>query len=98
MLRGHLEIAAIPPPAGSGVTVAGLFSSATGMGEGARLCADALESLGWRVERLDLAPALGLHAPNLRRPPEPMLARGPVIVHLNPPLFRNGLALIGRRR
>ena len=85
-------------PAGSGVTVAGLFSSPSGIGEGARLCADALEALGWQVERLDLAPQLGLAIPALRRPPDPMLARGPIILHLNPPLFRSGLALIGRRR
>jgi glycosyltransferase involved in cell wall biosynthesis len=98
ILARRAEIAALPPPAGSGITVAGLFSSPTGIGEGARLCADALERLGWRVERLDLAPPLGLDVPDMRRPPEPALAHGPIILHLNPPLFRNALALIKRRR
>ncbi len=92
------KAAALPAPSGEGVTVAGLFSSPTGIGEGARLCADALEQLGLRVERLDLAPALGQDVPALRRPPDPPLARGPIILHLNPPLFRNALAMIKHRR
>jgi glycosyltransferase involved in cell wall biosynthesis len=88
----------LPRPAGSGVTVAGLFSSPTGIGEGARLCADALERLGWRVERLDLAPSFGQDLPELRHAPEPPLADGPIILHMNPPLFAHARALLGRHR
>ncbi len=98
LLARRENAAALPAPSGSGVTIAGLFSSPTGIGEGARLCADALERLGLRVERLDLAPALGQDVPAMRRPPDPPLARGPIILHLNPPLFRNALALIKHRR
>ncbi len=87
-----------PRPEGEGVTIAGLFSTPCGMGEGARLCADALQRLGWRVERLDLAPALSLDSPGLCLDPELPLARGPIIIHLNPPQFRMALALIGRGR
>lgn len=85
-------------PEGEGVTIAGLFSTPCGMGEGARLCADALQRLGWRVERLDLSPTLCLDSPSMCLDPELPLARGPVIIHLNPPRFRMALALIGRGR
>lgn len=85
-------------PEGEGVTIAGLFSTPCGIGEGARLCADALQRLGWRVERLDLAPALSLDSSSLCLDPELPLAGGPIIVHLNPPQFRMALALIGRSR
>lgn len=81
-----------------GVTVAGLFSTACGLGEAARLHAAGLEAMGSVVERLDLSPYLD-DAPCLEAPPAgPMLARGPVIIHLNPPQFREALVLIGRKR
>ncbi len=85
-------------PWGTGITVAGLFSSPTGIGEGARLCADALEAWGIRVERLDLAPALAASVDAMLRPPDHPLRDGPVIVHLNPPLFARYPELIGRAR
>jgi glycosyltransferase involved in cell wall biosynthesis len=82
----------------AGVTVVGLFSSACGLGEAARLHANALQAAGLLVERLDLSPILD-SAPSLPPPfTGPALGQGPVIVHLNPPLFRNALRMIGRRR
>ena len=64
------------------ITVYGLFSSSTGLGEAARLTADALEAVGRRVFRVDATP-------HLRGTTEPAAfdrdpGRGPLIVHLNP--------------
>jgi glycosyltransferase involved in cell wall biosynthesis len=93
------QLAGTALPGGDGVTIVGMFSSPCGIGEGARLCADALARLGWRVERVDLAPALGIRSlPALRFDPDPRLTQGPVIVHLNPPLFGKATDILGRRR
>lgn len=91
-----------PPPLvpGAGVTVAGLFRNASGIGEGARLCADALERLGYPVERFDLteafAPAnLEFAVPAGTEGREP---GGVVLLHLNPPLTPYARLMLGRRR
>lgn len=67
--------------------VAGLFSTASGIGESARLCANALEAGGVDVVRLDLSDALDqrdlgeLGAAALRSLP----CMGTLILHLNAP-------------
>jgi len=82
----------------AGITIAGLFSTACGLGEAARLHAGMLEEMGLPVERLDLSPYLDPNPCLEPPPPGPLLARGPVIIHLNPPLFHDALVLIGRKR
>jgi glycosyltransferase involved in cell wall biosynthesis len=86
----------MPTPIDTGVTIAGLFSSSSEMGEGARLCADALEADGVPVVRFDLGPLLGMSVTSLQSPWQYPLRDGPLIVHLKPPLFRKGLHLLGR--
>jgi glycosyltransferase involved in cell wall biosynthesis len=98
MLTQRVQRQCSSQPEEQGVTVAGLFSSPCDTGEGARLCADALQRLGWNIGRLNLAPALSLDAPTLYLDPELPFARGPVILHLNPPQLRIALALLGRAR
>jgi glycosyltransferase involved in cell wall biosynthesis len=81
------------------VTVAGLFSAATGLGEGARLCHAALMRLGIPAGAMDLARHFGRSDLKLELPPgENIGTGGALIVHLNPPHLPLGLAFIGRRR
>jgi len=57
-----------------------------------------LAALGIPVERLDLSPLLD-RAPSLATPsPDALMSGGPLIVHMNPPVFGRALRLIGRRR
>ena len=82
-----------------GVTVAGLLSAATGLGEGARLCHAALLRLGIPAGACDLSRHFG-HADLAVEPPaRPIMDEGgTLIVHLNPQHFPLGLAIMGRRR
>lgn len=82
----------------SDLLFAGMFSDPSENGECAELCAQALTRHGWRVTRLDIAPALEAGFLVARPAAPPLPARGPVIVHANPPLFDHALALIGPRR
>ncbi|ABI77246.1 putative glycosyl transferase [Hyphomonas neptunium ATCC 15444] len=81
------------------VYVAGLFSTASGIGQSARACADALEVSGVNVIRIDLSAGFGqvdLHAPmgallshRLSQCPR----GGTLIVHLNAPELERALFL-----
>ena len=98
-LRLRLRRAApLPPPNNPGVTIAGLFSSACGIGEGARLQADSLEAMGIAVERIDLSPWLDQYASLPRIPLDPQVGEGPVVIHMNPPLFSRALQVVGNNR
>lgn len=92
-------------PAGSGtnpmkpVTVAGLFRTASGIGQSARACADGLETAGIPVHRVDLSAAFG----QLELPSDPrLLDRAPpggtLIVHFNAPEIERALFLLGNWR
>lgn len=80
-------------PAYGKVTIAGLFTSPSGIGEGARLRAEQLASLGYTVGTIDLT--------RLLRWPEGLSyalrevvagdVGGPLIVDLNPPFFQVAL-------
>lgn len=77
------------------VTVAGLFRVASGIGESARLCADALEADGIEVTRIDLSEGFG--QADLEDQPN-RFARWPrtggtLIVHLNGPEMERALFL-----
>jgi glycosyltransferase involved in cell wall biosynthesis len=84
-------------PAAEPICVAGFLSSAAGVGEGARLCRDALQLLGYDVRSLDLSRGFGLE----ELPPEilcgPTPGTGTVIIHLNPDQLPFALAMAGRR-
>lgn len=82
-------------PAGDRVAVVGFHSAVLGLGEGARLQADAFAMAGMHVERIDvscLLDASGLAG----RPSPPVPGRhSTVITHLNPPELLHYLALTG---
>jgi glycosyltransferase involved in cell wall biosynthesis len=100
-IRWTAPRAGSPPPRAPGapVTVAGLFSNACGIGEGARLCAAMLTRLGYPVITADLTSHYA--AVNLEPPaasPIPDAPGGALILHLNPPLTAPSLLLLGRAR
>jgi glycosyltransferase involved in cell wall biosynthesis len=92
----------MPPLAADGgradgtATVVGPLSVFSGVGEGARLCHQALRSLGIPVSLIDVTstfqPVDAAYAPA----GAPTVPRGSLIVHLNPPHFAVGLAALGR--
>ena len=79
---------AAPPPARSGVAVAGELSRASGLGEGARLMLAALGSLGVPTWPIDIGTALRPSADGAVPPPGV-----PLVIHVNAPL----LPLVMRR-
>lgn len=83
------------------VSVAGLLGSATGIGEGARLCFDALRRLGYPVDGCDLTAALGgaarLDGVDGLGIPAARPGGGTMILHLNAPQTARALMLMGRR-
>lgn len=82
------------------VTVAGLFRSTTGMGEGARLCLSSLRSLGLETRYFDLSATFGqqdLPDANLVGEPARQEEGGSLIVHLNAPYVPFALVAMGRR-
>lgn len=78
------------------VFVAGLFSSAAGVGRSARLFADALQGAGVDVRRIDVGPALG-HRRELSAASDSADGEGVLVSHLNPPELRRWLAGPGAR-
>jgi glycosyltransferase involved in cell wall biosynthesis len=80
--------------------VAGTLRTASGLGQSARLCRDALAAAGVPVASLDLTGPLrqpsDLPAPPARQEPPPGL--GTLILHVNAPLTGLALAALGRRR
>jgi glycosyltransferase involved in cell wall biosynthesis len=85
-----------PQPAGR-ITVAGLLTSQSGLGETARLSARALAELGWRVGQIDLTASLRVPHDAAGAGDHPCLVEGdgggPILVHLNPPNFQSALVL-----
>ncbi len=80
---------------GEPVTVAGLFRTASGIGQSARACADGLETAGIPVHRVDLSAAFG----QVDLPPDDrLLDRAPpggtLIVHFNAPEIERALFLL----
>jgi glycosyltransferase involved in cell wall biosynthesis len=87
------------PEGGFPLGVAGLFSTASGIGEGARLAYTALESAGCTPSAFDLSPAFGqteFTADTERRALGP--GNGSLIVHLNGPFMPHALWALGRAR
>ncbi len=97
-----------PPRAEGGVIVAGAFSRATGLGEGARLMSEALGALGVGCWRLDVSGDMWPGAAADFAGPgtfslETVPAGAALVLHVNPPmlpwvLFRQGRHLVRGRR
>lgn len=79
--------------AGSSVVVAGLFRTASGIGQSARNCADGLEKEGVRVDRVDLSALFNQVDEELPTFPDrlPDAKKGVVIMHLNAPEVERAL-------
>jgi len=88
------------PPAANPIVVAGFLGTASGMGESARLCYDALTALGYDTRGVDLSGGIlrqDLNLPEYRFPYGGSAHdTGTVILHVNPPVI--SLALLSMRR
>jgi glycosyltransferase involved in cell wall biosynthesis len=88
----------ISAPGGWPVGVAGLLSTATGLGEGARLNLDALEAMGADPAAFDVSPAFDQcdlpGAPPVRRQLQPGTG-GTLLVHVNAPYLPFALRALG---
>ncbi len=80
------------------IAIAGLFSTASGIGEGARLAYAALEDAGLAPSAFDLSAAFGQSefSSAARRPLTP--GAGTLIVHHNAPYMAHALWALGRER
>jgi glycosyltransferase involved in cell wall biosynthesis len=80
------------------VTVGGLLTTASGIGESARLCLDALTALGWDARHADLSRFFG--RADLPEPPpgQPSATRdgGTLILHINGPYMPYAALRLGR--
>lgn len=65
------------------VTVAGLFSTASGLGAGARRLTYGLQASGIDTHAFDLGPAFRQSNLDWHVPPPPATSKGPLIVHIN---------------
>ncbi len=85
------------PPGGWPLGIAGLFSTASGIGEGARLAYAALEAAGISPAAFDLSPAFGQaeFAPPPLRNLDPDTG-GSLIIHHNGPYLPHALWALGR--
>jgi glycosyltransferase involved in cell wall biosynthesis len=87
------------PRGGMPIAIAGLFSTMSGIGEGARLVYDALESAGMQPAAFDISGAFGqkeIEGP-ARRPIVPGTG-GTLLVHHNAPFLPHALWALGRAR
>jgi glycosyltransferase involved in cell wall biosynthesis len=87
LLAPAADPAASGVPARGRVTIAGLVSSPSGIGEGARLCAERFADIGYTVGTIDVTSVLGVPG-GVAFARADIVARdvgGPLIVHLNPP-------------
>ena len=87
------------PRGGFPLAIAGLFSTASGVGEGARLAYASLEGAGYAPAAFDLSAAFGqseLHERAHRRALMP--GAGSLIVHHNGPYLPHALWALGRAR
>jgi glycosyltransferase involved in cell wall biosynthesis len=85
------------PSGGLPLAIAGLFSTASGVGEGARLAYTSLEAAGYAPAAFDLSPAFGqveLNEAAQRRALVP--GAGSLIVHHNGPYLPHALWALGR--
>ncbi len=86
------------PRGGFPLAIAGLFSTASGVGEGARLAYAALEAAGYVPTAFDLSPAFGQaemgHVERRTLAP----GSGSLIVHHNGPYLPHALWALGRAR
>jgi len=87
------------PHGGMPIAIAGLLSTASGVGEGARLAYAALDAAGLAPSAFDLSPAFG----QVELPPDPALrplesGDGTLIVHVNAPYLPHALWALGRAR
>ncbi|MBD3768940.1 MAG: glycosyltransferase family 4 protein [Rhodobacterales bacterium] len=73
--------------------VAGFFSESHGIAASAIRCANALEHLGYPVERIDLGPPSAMALLNTQSPPDDLT--GTYIIHVNAPEFSFALAKLG---
>jgi len=90
--RGPLPIDA---DADDPICVAGILSTATGIGEGARLSGRALVALGYRVRSFDIDEVFGTEPGQDRAPPLERGA-GTVLLHFNPDHLTPLLMLLSR--
>lgn len=79
------------------VCVAGILSTATGIGEGARLSGRALVALGYRVRSFDIDEVFGTE-PGLERAMPLERGAGTVLLHFNPDHLTPLLMLLNRRQ
>ena len=87
------------PRGGFPVGIAGLFTTASGVGEGARLAYASLDAAGYAPAAFDLSPSFGqveLSADAYRRALAP--GAGTLIVHHNGPFMPHALWTLGRAR
>lgn len=89
-------IAREPPPARSGLAVAGELSVTTGLGEGARLMLQALTFLGVRNWELDLGPAWRPTTRSVLARLPGLPSGAPLVVHVNAPMLPASLMRLPR--
>lgn len=82
------------------IVVAGFLSTASGIGESARLCLRALDALGTAPLALDISPGFGMADTVFSGAVSPTALddAGTLIIHANGPEFLMALAQLGRRR
>ncbi len=87
------------PRGGFPIAIAGLFSTMSGIGEGARLAYDALEAAGMMPTAFDISAAFGQAEleGSPRRPIVPGTS-GTLVVHHNAPFLPHALWSLGRSR
>jgi glycosyltransferase involved in cell wall biosynthesis len=87
-------------PITNGLAIAGEFSRASGLGEGARLMARAAEALGipvWRIDIPDPVPRPGRQPPHIQEPPPGVPPEAPLVLHVNAPMLPLALLRLPRR-
>jgi glycosyltransferase involved in cell wall biosynthesis len=87
------------PRGGFPIAIAGLFSTMSGIGEGARLAYDALEAAGMQPAAFDISAAFG--QAEIEGPPRRDIAfgsGGTLVVHHNAPFLPRALWALGRAR
>lgn len=77
----------VPPLAATGIAIAGEFSRASGLGEGARLLQRGLQQAGVPNWTIDVGSLLPAHTPDFPVTSERAPSGAPLILHVNPPLL-----------